>query len=186
MVTVTGGKLTTYRRMAEDTVDAVVEEPRARQPRPASHRCRTKRLALHGAARSRPSCAPGRGGAVGLDDDVFAALWAATAARPRPCWSWPRAGPSCSSPWSPGLPHLRVEALWAARHEMAMTVDDVLSRRTRSVLRRAGPRPRRPRPWPTSWRPEWDATRPTRPGTRPPSPTGPADDLAPRPGSPAP
>jgi glycerol-3-phosphate dehydrogenase len=37
----------------------------------------------------------------------------------------------------PGLPQLRVEALWAVRHEMAMTVEDVLARRTRAVLRRA-------------------------------------------------
>jgi glycerol-3-phosphate dehydrogenase len=36
-----------------------------------------------------------------------------------------------------GLPYLSVEAIWAARHEMSVTVDDVLSRRTRSVLRRA-------------------------------------------------
>ena len=45
--------------------------------------------------------------------------------------------PELLRPLVPGLPHLREEALWAVREEMAMTVDDVLERRTRSVLRRA-------------------------------------------------
>jgi glycerol-3-phosphate dehydrogenase len=34
----------------------------------------------------------------------------------------------------PGLPYLRAEAIYAARHEMATTLDDVLSRRTRARL----------------------------------------------------
>ena len=34
----------------------------------------------------------------------------------------------------PGLPYLRAEAVYAARHEMARSVDDVLSRRTRARL----------------------------------------------------
>ena len=34
----------------------------------------------------------------------------------------------------PGLPYLRAEAVYAVRHEMARTVDDVLSRRTRARL----------------------------------------------------
>ena len=45
--------------------------------------------------------------------------------------------PELLEPLIAGLPHLRVEAVWAARHEMAMTVDDVLSRRTRATLRQA-------------------------------------------------
>jgi glycerol-3-phosphate dehydrogenase len=35
----------------------------------------------------------------------------------------------------PGLPYLRVEAVWAVREEMALTLEDVLSRRTRALLR---------------------------------------------------
>jgi glycerol-3-phosphate dehydrogenase len=38
-------------------------------------------------------------------------------------------------PLVPGLPYLRVEAVWAARHEMVVTLDDLLSRRTRALLR---------------------------------------------------
>jgi glycerol-3-phosphate dehydrogenase len=42
--------------------------------------------------------------------------------------------PGGLDPLVPGLPYLRAEALYAARHEMACTLDDVLSRRTRSRL----------------------------------------------------
>jgi len=45
--------------------------------------------------------------------------------------------PGLLDPLVDGLPHLRVEARWAAREEMACTIDDVLSRRTRALLRRA-------------------------------------------------
>jgi glycerol-3-phosphate dehydrogenase len=45
--------------------------------------------------------------------------------------------PELLEPLVPGLPYLKVEVVWAVREEMALTVEDVLSRRTRSVLRRA-------------------------------------------------
>src|SRR3546814_7460812 len=53
VVTVTGGKLTTYREMAQDTVDAVVEHL-GDLPRTA-RRCRTAKLPLRGAGRQRSS-----------------------------------------------------------------------------------------------------------------------------------
>src|SRR5205085_606892 len=42
--------------------------------------------------------------------------------------------PGGRDPLVPGLPYLRAEAVYAARHEMACTLDDVLSRRTRARL----------------------------------------------------
>jgi glycerol-3-phosphate dehydrogenase len=45
-----------------------------------------------------------------------------------------RDDPSLAEPLVPGLPYLRAEAVFAARHEMAHTLDDVLSRRTRARL----------------------------------------------------
>ena len=42
--------------------------------------------------------------------------------------------PSLVAPLVPGLPYLRVEAVFAVRHEMASTLDDVLSRRTRARI----------------------------------------------------
>jgi glycerol-3-phosphate dehydrogenase len=45
-----------------------------------------------------------------------------------------REDPTWREPLVPGLPYVRAEAIHAARHEMAGTLDDVLSRRTRSRL----------------------------------------------------
>jgi glycerol-3-phosphate dehydrogenase len=42
--------------------------------------------------------------------------------------------PGLAEPLVPGLPYVRAEAVYAARHEMARSVDDVLSRRTRARL----------------------------------------------------
>jgi glycerol-3-phosphate dehydrogenase len=125
MVTVTGGKLTTYREMAEDTVDAAVAVIAALGdplPRRAG-RSRTRRLALRGAegwdeARAAdPHLAERYGGESG----VLTAMVAAD--------------PALGEPLVPGLPYRRVEALYGARYEMATTLDDVLSRRTRARLR---------------------------------------------------
>jgi glycerol-3-phosphate dehydrogenase len=41
---------------------------------------------------------------------------------------------SLGAPLVPGLPYLRAEAVYAARHEMATTLEDVLARRTRAHL----------------------------------------------------
>ena len=38
----------------------------------------------------------------------------------------------------PGLPYRLAQAAWAARHEMAMRVEDVLARRTRALFLNAG------------------------------------------------
>lgn len=122
VITVTGGKLTTYRAMAEDTVDAALREVGRRA------RCRTKRLKLAGATgggfRRGTPAAPGCTGHLaqrfGRDAAAVEALIAADA--------------TLGEPLVPGLPYLRAEAVYAARHEMARSLDDVLSRRTRARL----------------------------------------------------
>ncbi len=135
VVTVTGGKLTTYRRMAEDTVDATV----AVLGRPARP-CTTRRLRLQGATR------PGREGPAG--DDVRSTMpvrAAATAAHLAGRYGAETPAvlaladgrPELLEPLVDGLPYLAVEAVWAVREEMARTVADVLDRRTRAVLRDA-------------------------------------------------
>ncbi len=122
MVTVTGGKLTTYREMAEDAVDAAVAVLGGEVGRRA-RRSSTRKLALRGAegwteARDTdPHLAERYGGESG----VLAAMTAAD--------------PTLAEPLIPGLPYRRVEALYAARYEMATTPEDVLSRRTRGRLR---------------------------------------------------
>jgi glycerol-3-phosphate dehydrogenase len=115
MVTVTGGKLTTYRRMAADTIDAT-EEPFGRKTR-----SRTKTLKLAGAdgwdRTGLSEHLASRYGSLARDVDALGASDAAL-----------------REPLVPGAPYTRAEAVYAVRAEMARNVDDVLSRRTRARL----------------------------------------------------
>jgi glycerol-3-phosphate dehydrogenase len=126
VVTVTGGKLTTYRRMAADAVDAVSEVLGVHTA------SRTKSLRLHGAggvARSQLGTDAVEGGAnvpahlhgrYGSDAPAVARL--------------AEADPTLAGPLVDGQPYVRAEAVYAVREEMARTLDDVLSRRTRARL----------------------------------------------------
>ena len=140
MVTVTGGKLTTYRRMAEDTVDVVGAAPRPRRPGRA-RRCRTRRSPC-GRGRARGAAPPrGRGARSGSTRTSFAALVGRHGGETPAVLALAAGRPELLEPLVPGLPHLRVEAVWAVREEMAMTVDDVLP---------DGPAPSCAAPWPTA------------------------------------
>jgi glycerol-3-phosphate dehydrogenase len=128
VVTVTGGKLTTYRKMAEDTVDVVVHqlgEPAKARP------CVTKSLRLIGAtAATKDPVAMAHPhahllGRYGTESPAVLAL-----AEQRP---------ELLEPVVEGLPYLGVELIYAAREEMAQTLDDVLDRRTRARIQRAQP-----------------------------------------------
>ena len=119
VVSVTGGKLTTYRRMAADTVDEVMDLLERRG------RSRTKRLRLLGAEgyvepAESASEAAHLAGRYGSEAPMVEALL--------------DADPALRLPLVPGLPYLAAEAVHAARHEMATTLDDVLARRTRARL----------------------------------------------------
>ncbi|MCA9750656.1 MAG: FAD-dependent oxidoreductase, partial [Gemmatimonadetes bacterium] len=110
LVTVTGGKWTTYRRMAEDTVDQAILVGDLNPERSP-----TDRLPLHGAPGPEAPLPPGPHGTD-------------TAALDAICQG------SLADPIHPGLPYRLGEVLWAARFEMARTVEDVLARRTRALL----------------------------------------------------
>jgi glycerol-3-phosphate dehydrogenase len=114
VVTVTGGKLTTYRAMAADTVDVVMEQlgRTGRSP--------TARLRLHGCASGPPA-----------GDDHLARRFGTDADRVRRLAA---ADPDLARPLVAGLTYLRAEAVHAARDEMANTLIDVLARRTRAHL----------------------------------------------------
>jgi glycerol-3-phosphate dehydrogenase len=115
VVTIAGGKLTTYRAMAADTVDAV-EVALGRPHRPSP----TPALALRGAAAVRGDAPDHLAGRYGSEARVIHAMTAAD--------------PTLAEPLVPTLPYLRAEAVYAARYEMARTLDDVLARRTRSLI----------------------------------------------------
>ena len=117
VISVTGGKLTTYREMAEDTVDEACEILGVRR------RSTTKRMPLLGGDGYRPKASddqPKLGDRYGtLADDVRALI---------------TQDARLAEPLVPGLPYIKAEAVYAARAEMAVTLDDVLSRRTRARL----------------------------------------------------
>ena len=112
MVTITGGKLTTYRKMAEHTVDAAQKLLGRRS------RCSTKRMQLFGAtSRNR--------------DEHLVSRFGTEAAEIRRLIA---NDPTLGTPLVPGLPYLRAEAVYSARYESVVRLDDVLSRRTRGLL----------------------------------------------------
>jgi glycerol-3-phosphate dehydrogenase len=118
VVTVTGGKLTTYREMAEDTVDEVVDLLGL------DAKCRTEKLRLLGAEGYREP-------AAGSADAHLATRYGTLAAEVRALVA---ADPALAEPLVPGQPYLRAEAVYAARAEMATTLVDVVARRTRAHL----------------------------------------------------
>jgi glycerol-3-phosphate dehydrogenase len=126
VVTVTGGKLTTYRKMAQDTVDAAV---RVLGESPRQRRCVTKSLRLLGAtARTRDPVAQAQPQArlLGRYGTEMSAVTAVAEGRPE-----------LLDPVIEGLPYTAAELLYSVREEMACTLDDVLSRRTRARIQRA-------------------------------------------------
>ena len=112
LTTVAGGKWTTYRRMAEDTLDFAIKA-RMLPPRP----CVSRTIKLHGAPTSPLQGPLSR---YGTDAPEIAHLQ--------------RENPALAQPLDPALPFTAAEVVYAVRHEMARTVEDVLSRRTRALL----------------------------------------------------
>ena len=152
LVSVTGGKLTTYRRVARDTVDAALRAV----PGPWGP-SRTAHVLLQGAPPPAPRGLPtqrtrapaGRGAtdpdawvtatqaaasALGLSTPVAAHLAATYGAAAPAVLALVAQHPHLGQPLVPGLPYLRGEVVYAARHEGAQTLEDVLRRRTRVAL----------------------------------------------------
>jgi glycerol-3-phosphate dehydrogenase len=126
LVTVTGGKLTTYRKMAADTVDAAAKLLDAGRRIPRS---RTKRLRLIGGDdRAAPN------DAVGLTAAQSSHLAGRYGSEAAEIIDLCRRDPSLAEPLVAGLPYLKAEAIYAARQEMAHTLSDVLARRTRAAI----------------------------------------------------
>ena len=111
VITVTGGKLTTYRRMAQDAVDLISDRP-----------CRTTNIALVGAGPAAPAQSlPAR----------LIRRYGAEAARVA---ALADGHPDLLEPLAPGLGVRGVELVFAVRCEGARSVADVLERRTRLSL----------------------------------------------------
>lgn len=121
LVTVVGGKWTTYRKMGEDTVDRA-EAAAGLESRPSI----TADLPLHGAPPTTElPTGPlgGRGSPLAIYGTDAAGIQALIIRRPE-----------LAAVLHPRLPYLAAEIVWAVREELARTLDDVLSRRTRALF----------------------------------------------------
>jgi glycerol-3-phosphate dehydrogenase len=134
MLTITGGKLTTWRRMAKQTVDRLVE----REAREAA--CHTAEIPLGMEARPEDLEAPD-----GIGEEAISQLAFRYGHAARNVLKLAREDAKLAQPIVPGRPDLLAEAVVAARDEQARSVADVLLRRTRLGLL-AAPQLRGPDP----------------------------------------
>ncbi len=130
MVTIVGGKLTTYRRMAQDTVDVLAK----RDGMPISHP--TRNLLLTGAIgwRNAKQEIEARSHQLGLAPEVVEHLEFNFGSHARGVLDLIEKDESLRERLVPDLPYLYAEVVYACRAEMAMTLEDVLARRTRIIL----------------------------------------------------
>jgi glycerol-3-phosphate dehydrogenase len=120
MLTITGGKLTTWRRMAKQTVDRLVEREGREAP------CHTAEIPLGMEARAEDLEGPDGVSEESIHQLAFRYGHAARAVLDL-AWK----DPKLAAPIAPGRPDLLAEVVIAARREQARTVADVLLRRTR-------------------------------------------------------
>ncbi|CAN5674247.1 glycerol-3-phosphate dehydrogenase [soil metagenome] len=123
LVTITGGKLTTWRRMAKMAVDRIVEREGREAP------CRTDVIQL-----GQPASEEDLGAVDGVDAESRALLAGRYGHAAHDVLALCQAEPRLARRICPDLPDLLAEAVFAARREQALTVGDVLMRRTRLAL----------------------------------------------------
>ena len=113
LVTIAGGKWTTYRKMAEDTIDRA-----AMVAGVEFQKTKTKNQRIHGwlknVDRDKPLSV------YGLDQVALDKLISEDS--------------SLAEKLHPKLPYIKAEVVWAIRNEWAQTIEDILSRRTRALL----------------------------------------------------
>jgi glycerol-3-phosphate dehydrogenase len=113
LISITGGKWTTYRKMAEDVMEIAVHK--AGLPDKA---CVTKNLPIHGYKEENDYSAPFY--YYGSDTPFIESLI--------------KNNPELNTLIHPALPYVKAEIVWAVQQEMCMTVEDALARRTRALL----------------------------------------------------
>jgi glycerol-3-phosphate dehydrogenase len=113
LLTITGGKWTTYRQMAEDCVDRAIELGKLLK-RP----CVTEELQIHG---------------YDTDAQRHGALKIYGSDAPR-LFELFKENRAWEERLHPALPYVTAEVVWAARQELARSVEDVLARRTRMLF----------------------------------------------------
>jgi glycerol-3-phosphate dehydrogenase len=121
LLTITGGKWTTYRHMAEDCVDHAITLGRLNEAP-----CATRTLHIHGYMENAGDLAENLAEPLGS-----LAVYGADAATIR---ALATSDERLAKQLHPALPVIGAEIVWAAREEMSRTVEDALARRTRSLF----------------------------------------------------
>jgi len=113
LITITGGKWTTYRRMAQDTVDQAMQTAKLNP-----QACLTQNLPIHG--NKNDVDRTDHLYVYGSDREELLELM--------------NEDPARAEKLHPNMEYTGAEVVWAARHEMARTVEDVLARRLRALF----------------------------------------------------
>lgn len=112
LLSIVGGKWTTYRRMAEETIDRAVKEGFLEK-----RKCLTSDLKLTSLSKDNSA------GRLHIYGEGSAEIIKMT-----------DENPGLGLPLHPGLPYTKAEIIWICRNEMPFTIEDILSRRTRALL----------------------------------------------------
>jgi glycerol-3-phosphate dehydrogenase len=113
LISITGGKWTTYRKMAEDVMEIAIHKAGM-----GEKECVTRNLRIHGYKETNDYAAPLY--YYGTDETGIKAMI--------------NNDNSLAELIHPSLPYIKAEIVWAVQNEMCMTVEDALSRRTRALL----------------------------------------------------
>jgi len=137
-ITIAGGKLTTYRAMAEDLVDGVVRQE-ARRLGGARPPCRTASTTLPGGdldrfERYREATAAALEEGWGLSRQAAYHLPDTYGTEYLKVLAYARHSPDLLRPLAPDVPVLAAEAIYAVEEEMALTLEDFMARRTDLML----------------------------------------------------
>jgi glycerol-3-phosphate dehydrogenase len=138
LITITGGKLTTWRRMSERVADLVGRrlETIDGVRRPRAHRSVTENIQLAGGTPHNDARQEAQRAAAefGVDVATVEHLMGTYGGNYRVVLELTRESEELKTTLIDGLPHIGAEVVYAARCEMAVTVEDFLSRRTRIEL----------------------------------------------------
>ena len=137
-MTIAGGKLTTYRSMAEDLVNRVIQQE-SRRLGGASPPCRTASAALPGGdldrfERYREATAAALQEAWGFSPAAAYHLVDTYGTEYLKVLAYARYNPDLLQPLAPDVPVLAAEAVYAVEEEMALTLEDFMARRTELML----------------------------------------------------
>lgn len=115
LITITGGKWTTYRKIAQDIIDKAI----ATRKLPAKE-CKTEHISIHGNLKTNTKDRENHLYIYGTDIPKIIALQ--------------KEIPELAEKLHPKYDYTLAEVVWAVRHEMARTIDDVLARRVRLLF----------------------------------------------------